>query len=164
MENSPIHEIELYSRKVFKTLLDHEINKSHRYGDSLTLVDFLFETDPATPETLHSAEVFAIDLLNIHLRDVDIPCRQNNEFLILMPSTSTPGARTACERLRKLMIAEEQTTNGTPFRLTVSAGMATLPLDHAISSDELLQHASIALQHARTNHFTGVVAYSEIPK
>ena len=31
MENTLVHEIELYSPEAFKTLLDHEVNRSRRY-------------------------------------------------------------------------------------------------------------------------------------
>ena len=162
MQNNPAHEIELFPPEVFKTLLDHEVNKSRRYGDSLTLVDLLVETDPANTEAQHEAEMFAINVFNLHLRDTDIPCKRENEFLILMPSTGTPGARTACERVKKLMTIEHQTEQVNAFKLSTFIGMASLPIDHAISSDEFAKNASQALQHARTNHLINVVAFSEI--
>ena len=164
MQNIPAHKIELVPPDVFKTLLDHEVNKSRRYGDSLTLVDLLVETDPVHPEALHNAEVHVIHMLNLHLREADIPCKRENEFLILMPSTGAPGARTACERIRKLLKTEYQTDTNVSFRLSAFIGMVTLPIDHSISSDELSQRASQALQYARTNRIANVVAFSEIQK
>ena len=164
MRNVSAHKIELYPPEVFRTLLEHEVNKSRRYGDSLTLVDFLVETDPAAPETQQCAEAHVIHLLNLHLRDVDISCKRDNEFLILMPSTGAPGARTACERVRKLIRPEDQTDAGVSFKLSTFIGMVTLPIDHSISSDELAQSASQALQYARTNRITTVVAFSETQK
>ena len=164
MQNAPTRKIELFPPEVFKVLLDHEVNKSRRYGDSLTLIDLLIETDPVSPEAQHSAEVLAIKILNVHLRDADIPCKRENEFLILMPSTSAPGARTSCERVRKLIPPEHQLDNGISFKLSTFIGMATLPIDHSLSSDELSKNASLALQHARTNRLTNVIAFSEILK
>lgn len=164
MENTTVHEIELYALDVFKTLLKHEVNKARRYGGSLTLIHMAVETDPATAQAQHSAEVFAINALNIYLRETDIPCKQANEFLILMPSTSAPGARTACERLRNLMTIEQQTHDRVSFKLNAFIGMATVPVDHMMSSEELEQNASKALQHARTNHVTGVVTFPETYK
>ena len=162
MKNGLVHEIELFPPETFKTLLNHEVNKSRRYGDSLTLVDMVVETDPAEDPAQHSAEVFTINMLSLHLRDADIPCKKGNEFLILMPSTGASGARTACERLRKLMIAEHQTYDKVSFTLSVFIGMATLPIDRSVSSDGLAQNASKALQHARTNQTAHVVSFSEI--
>src|SRR5215204_1419079 len=129
MEDPTVHEIELYTIEAFKILLEHEVHKSHRYGDSLTLVDLIVEAEPASPETQHSAEIFAISALNIHLRNVDIPCKQSNEFLILMPATGSPGARTACERLKKRMASIPQAEETAAFKLSVFVGMATLPND-----------------------------------
>ena len=164
MDNDPRHDIELYPPDVFKTLLDHEVNKSRRYGDSLTLIHLAVETDPANAEAQHSAEMYTINVLNIHLRDADIPCKQGNEFLILMPFTSAPGARTACERLRKLMTVEHQTYDKVSFRLSAFIGLATMPVDHLASSNDLAENASKALHYARTNRLGSVAAFSEIYK
>ncbi len=161
MENLTVHEIELFPPEVFRTLLKHEVNRSRRYGDSLSLIHLAVETEPATPEAQHSAEIFTINALNIHLRDTDIPCKQGNEFLILMPSTSAPGARTACERLRKLMTVEHRIDDRLSFELFIFMGMATMPVDHLISSDELAENASKAFHHAQNNRISGVVAFSE---
>src|SRR5690349_1309023 len=127
MENSLEQKIELYPPESFKTLLHHEVNKSHRYGDSLTLVDMVVETDPPGEQAQHSAEVFIINALNIRLRNTDIPCKRGNEFLVLMPATAAPGARTACERLKKLMNTEPQAYDRVSFKLSVFIGLASLP-------------------------------------
>ena len=164
MENALEHEIELYPPETFKALLDHEVNISRRYGDSLTLIDLVVETEPANSEAMHSAEVYTINALNLHLRDTDIPCKKGNEFLVLMPSTGAQGARTACERLRKLMTLEPQAYDKVSFKMSAFIGMATLPIDRSLSSDGLAQNASQALQHARTNQLMSVVAFSEIKK
>ena len=55
MGNNLVHEIELYPPEAFRTLLEHEVNKSHRYGDSLTLIDLVVETDPASAQAQHNA-------------------------------------------------------------------------------------------------------------
>ena len=162
MKDTLEHKIELYPPETFKTLLDHEVNKSRRYGDSLTLVDMVVETDPANDQAQHSAEVFTINMLNLHLRDADIPCKRGKEFLILMPSTGATGARTACERLRKLIMVEHQTDDRVSFTMSVLIGMATLPIDRSVSSDGLAQNASKALQHARANRLSHVVSFAEI--
>jgi hypothetical protein len=164
MQQTSVHEIELYPLRTFKALLDHEVNRSRRYGDSLTLVDLVVETEPVSPEAQHSAEVLAINALNVHLRETDIPCKQGNEFLVLMPLTSGPGARTACERLRKLMMAEYQSDDPVSFQLFIFIGMATLPIDRSVTSDGLAQNAAEALQYARTNLIASVVAFSDIKK
>ena len=162
MENAQIHEIELYPPETFRTLLEHEVNRSHRYGDSLSLIDLAVETDPNNAHALHSAEVFAINVLNLHLRNTDIPCKKGSEFLVLMPASGIQGARTACERLSKLMNVEPQSFDKVSFKMFAFIGLAALPYDRSVSSDGLLQHAAQALQHARTNRLKSVVSFSEI--
>ena len=162
MDNTQVHEIELYPPETFRTLLEHEVNRSHRYGDSLSLIDLALETDPSNAEALHSADVFTINVLNLHLRNTDIPCKKGSEFLILMPASGMQGARTACERLIKLMSIEPQPHDRVSFHLLVFIGLAALPYDRSVSSDELIQHAAQALQHARTKRIQSVVTYSEI--
>lgn len=164
MENAHVHEIELYPPESFKTLLEHEINRSRRYGDSLTLVDLVVEAEPASPETQHSAEVFVINVLNLHLRDTDIPCKKDNEFLVLMPSTGAQGARVACKRLEELLNVKPQTYDRVSFKLSAFIGAATLPGDRSISSNTLSQNASEALRYARANHLPSTVTFSEIKK
>jgi hypothetical protein len=163
MDNPLGHEIELYPPESFKNLLNHEVNKSHRYGDSLTLVNLVVETDPANELAQHSAEMFTIHALNIRLRDTDIPCKQGNEFLILMPATGASGARTACERLKRVMAIEPEADDKVSFKLSVFIGMASLPYnDRSVSSDTLMQSASQALRYAQTNQLTKVISFSEI--
>jgi len=164
MENPLVHEIELYPPESFKTLLEHEVNMSRRYGGSLTLIDLVVETDPVSPEAQQSAEVFAINVLNLHLRDTDIPCKKGNEFLVLMPSTSVLGARVTCKRLENLLNAKPQIYDKVSFKLSAFIGTATLPGDSSISGNTLTQNASQALQHARTNHLTSPVLFSEWKK
>ena len=162
METSFDHDIELYPPESFKTLLDHEVNRSRRYGDPLTLLDLVFETNPENPETQHSAEVFTINLLNLRLRDTDIPCKKEKEFLVLMPSTDEQGGRLACERLEKLFHIEHQTYDRVSFELSAYIGMATLPGDRSISSKQLLENASEALEYARAHRLTNTVIFSEM--
>jgi len=161
MQNIPGHENGLYHPDIFKSLLTHEVNNSRRYGDSLTLVYLFVETDPAHPETRNDAELLIMNRLRLDLRETDISCKRDNEFLILLPSTSTPGARTACERLKKKIAADD--TNAT-LNLSLFIGMASMPAHNSITSEEFAQNAARALQYARTNGLTSVVAYSDVIK
>ena len=162
MENALGHEIELYPPETFKALLDHEVNRSRRYGDPLTLLHLAFEAEPADPETLRSAEVFTMNVLNLRLRDTDIPCKEGNDFLVLMPSTDEQGGRTACERLEQLFNVERQTYDRVSFKMSAFIGMATLPGDQSISGKTLLDHALEAERHAHANRLKNTVVFSEM--
>lgn len=162
MENVNAHEIELYPPESFNTLLEHEINRSRRYGQPLTLIDVSVEADPSTPQTQHSAEVFAINVLNLQVRDTDIPCKKGSEFLLLLPSTDLQGGRRACERLEKLFRVTHKTYDRVSFQLSAFIGMTSIDGTSAIPSKRLIEEASAALQHARTNRSESAVLYAEI--
>ncbi len=161
MEDNFAHEIELYPSESFEVLFDHEVNRSRRYGNPMTLLDLTLETTPANPENLQSAEVFTINVLNLRLRDTDIPCKKGSEFLVLMPATDEQGARIACERLEKLFKIESRTYDRVSFELIAYLGMATLPGDRSTSSKRLKRNASLAMQQARAKHLTNTVIFSE---
>jgi len=156
------HEIELYSLESFQTLLDHEVHRSRRYKTPLTLIHLAIETDPDRPEILHSAEMFTINILDVQLRDTDIPCRKGNEFLVMMPATDETGGRVVCERLAKLFNEPHQTYDRVSFNMTVFVGMASIPEGTALTSHKLMQQASTAMGHARDQRLTTAVIFSEI--
>lgn len=163
MADTLVHRIDLYPPQEFKTLLEHEVSRSHRYGDSLTLIHMMIETGPATPEHQHEAEALVIDALGSYLRHADVSCKQENEFLILLPATGVPGARTACERIKKMILARHAQTDKPGFQLQIFFGIAMLPNDdQSVTSTLLAQHAEQALQHARSNRITSVVNFSDV--
>jgi len=164
MDQALVHEIELYFHDAFKTLLEHEVNRSRRYKNPLTLIHLALETEPDTPQARYGAEVFAINVLNIHLRETDIPCRNGSEFLVLMPATDEAGGRIAAERLARLFDVKQQEDDRVSFKLGVFIGMATLPGDKALSSTKLLEHAAQALRQARAQKTAKPVVFSELEK
>jgi diguanylate cyclase (GGDEF)-like protein len=162
MTNFLVHEIELYPFETFESLLNHEVRKSRRYGTPLTFIHLAVETDTSGPDAQHGAEVFAINALNVHLRDTDIPCRRGNEFLVFMPSTDEKGGRIVCERLEKLFYREAQVYDKVSFKLSAYIGLASNPGDRSLTSKKIMDEASQALQHARENRVTNTVVFSDI--
>ena len=162
MPNDLVHEIELYPPAFFMILLEHEVHRSRRYGHPLTLLHIQLETEPADRQTLHRAELFAIDFLNLRLRETDIPTKMDNEFLVLMPATDEQGGRIACRRLEELFTAGPETKDTEAFKLFAFMGMATLPGDRSISSKKLLENAALALQRARAERLAKTVVFSEM--
>lgn len=162
MDTQHVHEIELYFPETFKTLLEHEVNRSRRYKNPLTLIHLAIETEPANPQAQYSAELFAINVLNIHLRETDIPCRDGSEFLVLMPATDEQGGRITCKRLETLFNIKHQADDRVSFEFSVFIGMATLPGDKSLTGTKLLRQASQAVQHARIHKLKKTVIFSEM--
>ena len=162
MEDALTHEIELYPLESFKTLLDHELNRSRRYKQPISLIQIAVEVEPNTPQTQHSAEVFAINILNLQLRETDIPCKTGSEFIVLMPSTDQQGGRMACERLEKLFRVTHQTYDRVSFQLSAFIGMTSTEGASHVHSSKLMEEAAAALQHAQVHRSQHAVLFSEI--
>ena len=162
MENYLAHEIELYSPESFQTLLDHEVHRSRRYKHPITLIHISVEADPNNPETQHGAEVFAINALNLEVRETDIPCRKGSEFLLLLPFTDEHGARNVCERLEKMFRISHQTYDRVSFQVSAFIGLTSATGDPPLSGNKLMRQAFDALQYAQTHHSSNAVLFSEI--
>jgi PleD family two-component response regulator len=125
-------------------------------------VHLALETEPERPDVLYSAEMFTINVLDFHLRDTDIPCRKGSEFLVLMPATNEEGGRIACERLARSFNEPHQTYDRISFQMVVYVGMASIAAGESLTGESLLQQAAKAMQHARDNHITTAVSYSDL--
>lgn len=167
MDSPRVHEIELYPYETFLTLLDYETKRAKRYNDATTLIRLAVEaeSEDEEQEPQYGAEVFAINVLNIQLRDVDIPCRINNEFLVFMPRTDEASAKIVCDRLEALFLKEAEVYEKVSFKLNAYLGVASIPNeDRTISSKLLMDNAITALEHARKHQHSKTVVFSEISK
>ena len=162
MENVLAHEIELYSLDSFKTLLDHEVHRSRRYQEPLTLVHLAIEADPNTSEAQHSAEVFTINILNLQLRETDIPCWTGSDFVILLPSTDEQGAHVACQRLEELFRGNPQPFDRVSFKLSAFIGATSAIANKPLNGERLMQQAERAMQHTRSQRLATPMFFSEI--
>jgi PleD family two-component response regulator len=162
MTNNIKHDFELYSLDDLKILLGHELKRSRRYGQPLAFIHIAVEAEPQTPMTQHAAEVLAIDALNVELRETDIPCREGNEFLVLLPSTDEQGARVTCARLEKLLNVTHQTNDGDPFEVRTFMGLSSVGAGEKISAVTLMQQAARALKNAREQQIRQTVVFVEV--
>lgn len=162
MEQNITHEIELYLLEVFHTLVEHEMRKARRYKNPLSMICIAVHAEPDTPQNQHAAEMVAINALDAELRDTDIPCRNEREFFVLLPSTDEKGAYHACERLEMLLNTSDHTRDGAAFQMSAFIGLASMTRDLVISSKTLLENARRAMEHARTHRSLTTVLFSSL--
>ncbi len=148
--------VELYSREVFQVLLEYEINRSRRYPASVALINILVKIDPNMPETQAGADKAIKEIFNANLRGADIPAKNGNEYLILLPTIDEAGARIVCERLLNLMKRTHQTSAGKMFNIIGHAGIAILE-SSVVSGAVLMSQSARALSAARAQ---GLSTYS----
>ena len=142
----------IFNRRYLETRLTEEIERSKRYDTILSVV--MVDVDRfklLNDEFGHllGDEVLrqVSSLLSERLRKSDVVCRYGGEeFVALLPQTTTEQALLVAEKLRRAVA--EWRFPGVPRPVTISAGVATFP-DHATTRDDLLQAADGALYTAK---------------
>lgn len=146
----------LFNYRHFATTLTAEIHRSRRAGAPVSLI--MLDVDhfknyndthghPAGDEVLRKIA----QLIQSRLRRTDIPCRYGGEeFAVILTDTDRNAAVLVADTLRELVAktpfeGEETQPGG---RLTISAGVATFPID-AHDAEGLVQAADRALYRAK---------------
>jgi diguanylate cyclase (GGDEF)-like protein/PAS domain S-box-containing protein len=145
----------LYNRRYLEEMLEREIRRAVRAGQSLGIL--MLDLDhfkkfndtyghDAGDTVLREASSFFIKSIRVE----DIVCRfGGEEFVIILPTADLNAARGRAERIRskvcELTVLHQGVSLG---RITVSVGVAGLPL-HGTSSKELLEAADAALYRAK---------------
>jgi diguanylate cyclase (GGDEF)-like protein len=157
----------LRNRRHVLEQLEAEINRSRRYSSPLSLI--MLDVDrfkEINDEYGHlfgdEALVTIADILRGELRDTDTVARYGgDEFLIVLPETDLPRARTLAERIlhlvadRAVVLAPDN-----PHPLTVSIGIAELR-GESDSSKTLIHRADEGLLAAKNAGRNTVVAIEE---
>ena len=146
----------LYNRHYFDGALRREAERCHRYGvsSSLLLLD-LDEFKEINDEYGHRVGDAVLQeiggLILKHVRAADVPCRfGGDEFAVIFSDTPQPEAFTVAERIRADVEAsfERTSVRGNFLEVTISGGLATLPLD-AETPEQLFILADGALYEAK---------------
>jgi len=144
---------QIYNRRKFLSVLEYELNRSIRYGHSLSLIlcdldHFKYVND----EYGHNQgdvvlQAFA-RLLPDNLRNVDFYARWGGEeFIILLPDTSEDCGEIVAN---KICLATSQLTFDSGIKITASFGISCLEKQEEGSLD-LIKRADEALYQAKHN-------------
>jgi PleD family two-component response regulator len=98
----------------------------------------------------------------VGLRSSDIPCREDHDFLVLLPATDEQGARSACARLEPILNDTQQTSEGASFQVLAFLGLSSSNADPGVSAERLLEEAYTAMNEGRSNRTVRTVVFSEI--
>jgi hypothetical protein len=140
----------LFSQKMLETLLTHEVIRSRRYPNPVSVMYFgLLFPGPASEQILESAQLMFTNLLQSKLRDADLPGHYEGNYLVIMPATDGEGARRAADRLLADFSGSQVTRQAEPFEFSVSIGISSHPGGEGISASRLLSEASTALWEAQ---------------
>jgi diguanylate cyclase (GGDEF)-like protein len=148
----------LYNYRHFMERLVEEFKRARRYYNHLTLV--MFDLDyfkKVNDRHGHlTGDLVLKDFGRIMLaqaRETDIIARYGGEeFAILLPQTTAVQGQRLADRVRRVTESTPfpRPSGGDPVRVTVSAGVATYPLnDHIQRPEDLVQAADEALYRAK---------------
>lgn len=144
----------LFNRPYFDEAFEHQISLAKRYNTDLSVL-FLDVDDFKDINDTHGHIVGDVALKKIGAiiknskRDSDLAARYGGEeFVLLMPHTENINAFILADRIRQEVEKEEFTAHGLTYRLTVSGGLASFPLN-ATEPAELLHMADSATYMAK---------------
>jgi diguanylate cyclase (GGDEF)-like protein len=106
-------------------------------------------------------------VLRAETREGDVLARfGGEEFVMLLPNTTTTGARSLAERIRLRVQDLRWSLGEEPVRVTISIGTACLDLARGEGgrerTDELVAHADKALYQCKYSGRNRVAAYEEL--
>jgi len=155
----------LFNYRYLQSRLSEEFKRAERYHEPLACIAADIDSFQKINDQFgHDAgdEVIreiAKRLLTV-VREVDVVVRCGGEtFLLVLPSTSFPGAIAVADRVWRAIGTKPFLINDTSQRLTVSLGVAVFPGTDIRTKDELIKAADLALAQSKKEGRDGIFAF-----
>lgn len=163
----------ILNRRAFFDRFAAELRRSQRYGRSLAVVMFDLDGFKGMNDRWgHPFGDFVLEetarIVTENLRDSDVVARYGGEeIVLLLPETTSEQAQAVAEKLREAIEQHPfRLAEGGPqeaVQITVSAGVASVPLSEALAVGELIGRADRALYVAKRSGKNRVVVDEEQP-
>ncbi len=156
----------LYNWRYFQEIFEREADRARRYENRLVLGMVDLDNFRIVNDTYgHLAGDMALaeigKILNQHIRLCDLVCRfGGEEFAVLLPSADIEEAKLVFERLRMVVGQHPFAYKSSPFKVTISVGVAMYDGQADQSPVNLFEQADQALYRARKSGGNKVVIYS----
>lgn len=161
------------NRRAFFELFGIEFRRSRRYGRQLAIL--MLDLDHFKDVNDRWGHPFGdyvlretANIISANIRESDMPGRYGGEeFAVVLPEADHDHAMLAAEKLRKAVAACEFRSEGIPpadqppVRLTISIGIASLPVEPDQDEFELIRRADQALYEAKRTGRNRVSVFSK---
>lgn len=146
----------LYNDRYLRKRLSEEFKRSMRYGTALSVL--LFDLDHfkrVNDRWGHDCGDYVLrefsEILVANAREIDIAGRYGGEeFLMVLPNTDGIKAAIVGERVRRATENHDFKWNNETLRLTVSAGIGSIPMNREVREEEqFIRAADEALYRAK---------------
>jgi two-component system cell cycle response regulator len=156
----------IYNVRYFYNRLEEEFSRAERYQLPLSCIMFDIDYFKNINDTFgHRIGDIVLrefaQLVRSYTRKSDIFARYGGEeFIMLLPQTEQKGAIIEAERIRKAVVEHPFHAKEANIRITLSAGIASLPNNRIKNYDELIHSADTAMFEAKQKGRNSVVVYS----
>jgi diguanylate cyclase (GGDEF)-like protein len=146
----------VFNHRYFQEQLNHEMLRSRRYGEKLSLIIFDIDAFKSYNDKYGHLEGDMVlkqvaETAVRCTRKVDMVCRYGgDEFIVLLPSTGPAGAKAVAEKIRASIEGIEIMLKGNKrfIKVTISGGVAAYK--EGMDRDELLNAADRLMYKAKS--------------
>ena len=156
----------LYTRHFFDESLQREIGRAKRYETDLSILFLDIDDFKQVNDTFgHLAGDYVLEnmaeIIRNEIRSEDIAARYGGEeIIVILPETGKVQGLILSERIRKKIEKADFVFEGKKINLTISGGLASLPIDTTAGAD-LVKYADIAMYRAKAAGKNNVTPFSK---
>lgn len=156
----------LLNRCYFFEELSKELNRADRSGPPFSLImldldEFKKINDTYGHLTGDMVLKKTADIIKKHMRSSDLPCRYGGEeFCIILPDTSIPGAMAKAEKLREDIATAQYDSDETDEKISITCSIGMAQYDTGDTNvNEIIRRADRALYKAKDAGRNKVASY-----
>lgn len=157
----------LYNHRYFKDLIAHELNRSERYKNPLSIImldlDHFKKINDGFGHPVGDIVLKEVSkAIQNSIRSCDIAARYGGEeFIVVLPETQLEKAMVVAERLRKTVEGLPITANNSSINVTISGGLTSyIATKSKKETSDIISEADNALYHAKKNGRNRIIVYN----